>query len=106
MQVVRRDRAQGSVLKQLPKYSLSCDMSFRSVCSVQNLIQQNVHVVLIDCIDQLDPEELTDLLVDGFPVGVVGVGRSRFVDRQEPALALLNGVDGARHRREDDAQHQ
>ena len=32
-----------------------------------------VHVVLIDCIDVIEPEELTDLLVDGEPVGVVGV---------------------------------
>ena len=32
-----------------------------------------VHVVVIDCIDVIDSEELTDLLVDGAPVGVVGV---------------------------------
>ncbi len=32
-----------------------------------------VHIVVIDCIEALEPEELTDLLVDGAPVGVVGV---------------------------------
>ena len=32
-----------------------------------------VHIVVVDCIDAIEPEELTDLLVDGSPVGVVGV---------------------------------
>ena len=32
-----------------------------------------VHVALIDCIDALDAEELTDLLVDGAQVGVIGI---------------------------------
>ncbi len=31
------------------------------------------HIVVVDCIDTIEPEELTDLLVDGAPVGVVGV---------------------------------
>ena len=32
-----------------------------------------VHIVVIDCIALLEPEELTDLLVDGASVGVVGI---------------------------------
>ena len=32
-----------------------------------------VHVVVIDCIGVLEPEELTDLLVDGAPVGIIGI---------------------------------
>ncbi|MCB0965472.1 MAG: FHA domain-containing protein [Ilumatobacter sp.] len=32
-----------------------------------------VHVVVIDCVEALDPAELTDLLVDGAAVGVVGI---------------------------------
>ncbi|MCY4425258.1 MAG: FtsK/SpoIIIE domain-containing protein [Acidimicrobiaceae bacterium] len=32
-----------------------------------------VHIVLVDCVAALEPEELTDLIVDGAPVGVVGV---------------------------------
>lgn len=32
-----------------------------------------IHVVMIDCLDALDPAELTDLLVDGAAVGVVGI---------------------------------
>ena len=36
-------------------------------------VQLPVHVVVIDCIGFIEPEELTDLLVDGAPVGVIGV---------------------------------
>lgn len=32
-----------------------------------------VYIVLVDCVAALEPEELTDLIVDGAPVGVVGV---------------------------------
>ena len=32
-----------------------------------------IHVVAIDCGQKIEPEELTDLLVDGAPVGVIGV---------------------------------
>ncbi|MAT04031.1 MAG: hypothetical protein CL424_03185 [Acidimicrobiaceae bacterium] len=32
-----------------------------------------IHVVVIDCIDLIDPAELTDLLVDGASVGIVGI---------------------------------
>ena len=32
-----------------------------------------VHIVVVDCVGAIEPEELTDLLVDGSPVGVVGV---------------------------------
>ena len=32
-----------------------------------------VHVVVLDCVDLIESEELTDLLVDGSSVGVVGV---------------------------------
>ena len=30
-----------------------------------------IHIVAIDCVDSIDSEELTDLLVDGAPVGVL-----------------------------------
>ena len=36
-------------------------------------VQLPVHVVVIDCIEVIESEELTDLLVDGAPVGVIGV---------------------------------
>lgn len=32
-----------------------------------------IHIVVVDCLDAIEPEELTDLLADGAPVGVVGV---------------------------------
>ena len=32
-----------------------------------------VHIVLVDCVAALEPEELTDLVVDGAPVGVIGI---------------------------------
>ena len=32
-----------------------------------------VYVVVVDCVAALEPQELTDLIVDGAPVGVIGV---------------------------------
>ena len=32
-----------------------------------------VHVVLVDCLGELESEELADLMADGWPVGVIGV---------------------------------
>ena len=45
----------------------------RSGAETKGGVPLPVHIVVFDCVDAVEPEELTDLLVDGAPVGVIGV---------------------------------
>lgn len=50
-----------------------------------------VHIVVIDCADALDPQELTDLLVEGAPVGVVGIVLDERITPEGSAARLALG---------------
>ncbi len=50
-----------------------------------------IHVVMIDCVDALDAEELTDLLVDGAPVGAIGITLDRAVTPEGSRAELTLG---------------
>lgn len=57
----------------------------------QEGVQLPVHVVVIDCIGALEPEELTDLLVDGAPVGVIGIVLDEQVTPEGTSALLVLG---------------
>ena len=50
-----------------------------------------VHIVAIDCVDLIEPEELTDLLVDGAPVGIVGIVLDELVTPEGTSAQLTIG---------------
>ncbi|WP_419554824.1 FtsK/SpoIIIE domain-containing protein [Candidatus Poriferisodalis sp.] len=50
-----------------------------------------MHIVIIDCVDAIDPQELTDLLVEGAPVGVVGIVLDERVTPEGSAARLTLG---------------
>ena len=50
-----------------------------------------VHVVVIDCVNLIEIEELTDLLVDGAPVGVVGLVLDELVTPEGTRAQLALG---------------
>ena len=56
-----------------------------------------IHIVVVDCIGSLEPEELTDLLVGGAPAGVVGIVLDEQVTPEGTSAQLVLGkfADGA-----------
>lgn len=66
-------------------------VSERRAADTSDRLPLPIHVVLIDCLDQIDPEELTDLLVDGGSVGVVGIALDAAVTPEGSRAELTLG---------------
>ena len=54
-------------------------------------LQLPVHIVVIDCVAVIDPQELTDLLVDGAPLGIIGIVLDEHVTPEGSAARLTLG---------------